>query len=59
MKVSREHYQHGNVRKVKRSQGFAWEFRYYSTALDGKRKLTVQTFDSAKYPTEHAADALA
>jgi integrase len=52
MKVSRERYQHGSVRKVPRAQGFAWEFRFYITAPDGKRKLKVQTFDSAKYPTE-------
>lgn len=52
MKVSRERYQHGSVRKVPRSQGFAWEFRFYVTAPDAKRKLKVQTFDSAKYPTE-------
>ena len=52
MKVSRERYQHGSIRKVPRSQGFAWEFRFYITAPDGKRKLKVQTFDSLKYPTE-------
>ena len=51
MKVSRERYQHGSVRKVPRSQGFAWEFRFYQT-IDGARKLKVQTFDSVKYPTE-------
>jgi integrase len=51
MKVSRERYQHGSIRKVPRSKGFAFEFRYYQT-LDGKRKLKVQTFDPAKYPTE-------
>ena len=51
MKVSRERYQHGSVRKVPRSQGFAWEFRFYITAPDGKRKLKVHTFDSVKYPT--------
>jgi hypothetical protein len=44
MKVSRERYQHGSVRKVPRSQGFAWEFRFYQT-IDGARKLKVQTFD--------------
>jgi integrase len=54
MNVSRERYQHGSVRKVKRSQGFAWEFRFYCSGTDGKRKLKVQTFDSVKYPTEHA-----
>ena len=52
MKVQRERYQHGSVRKVPRSQGFAWEFRFYITAPNGKRKLKVQTFDSIKYPTE-------
>jgi len=51
MKVSRERYQHGSARKVPRSQGFAWEFRFYITAQDGKRKLKVQTFDSLKYST--------
>ena len=45
MKVSRERYQHGSVRKVPRSQGLAWEFRFYQT-IDGARKLKVQTFDS-------------
>jgi integrase len=52
MRVNRERYQHGSVRKVPRSKGFAWEFRFYITAPDGKRKLKVQTFDAAKYPTE-------
>jgi integrase len=52
MKVNRERYQHGSVRKVPRAQGFAWEFRFYITTPDGKRKLKVQTFDSIKYPTE-------
>jgi integrase len=51
MKVNRDRYQHGSVRKVQRSQGFAWEFRFYQT-LDGARKLKVQTFDSSTYPTE-------
>lgn len=52
MVFNRERYQHGSVRKVPRSHGFAWEFRYYSADADGKRKLKVQTFDAAKYPTE-------
>src|SRR3978361_2070617 len=51
MRVNRDRYQHGSVRKVPRSQGFAWEFRFYQT-VDGARKLKVQTFDAAKYPTE-------
>jgi integrase len=52
MRVNRDRYQHGSVRKVPRSHGFAWEFRFYITAPDGNRKLKVQTFDAAKYPTE-------
>jgi len=52
MKIARDRYQHGSIRKVKRSQGFAWEFRFYLTSADGKRKLRVQTFDPHKYPTE-------
>jgi hypothetical protein len=52
MRVNRDRYQHGSVRKVPRAQSLAWESRFYITAPDGKRKLKVQTFDSAKYPTE-------
>jgi hypothetical protein len=43
MKVRRERYQHGSVRKVPRSQGFAWEFRFYITAPNGKRKLKLSS----------------
>ena len=53
VKVNREPYQHGSIRKVQRAQGFAWEFRFYQT-VDGKRKLRAQTFDGIKYPTETA-----
>lgn len=42
MKVSRERYQHGGIRKVPRSHGFVWEFRFYQT-LDGKRKIKVRS----------------
>lgn len=52
MRFSRQRYQKGSVRKVPRSQGFAWEFRYYYTDEDGKRREKVQTFDSAAYETE-------
>lgn len=52
MRVNRERYQHGSVRKVPRSHGFAWEFRFYITAPDGARKLKVQTFDAARYTSE-------
>jgi hypothetical protein len=57
MRVNRERYQHGSVRKVPRSQGFAWKFKFYITAPDGKRKLKVQTFDSAKYPKRSGMSA--
>jgi hypothetical protein len=36
--------QHGSIRKFERSQGFAWEFNFYTTAPGGKRKLQVRTF---------------
>jgi integrase len=53
LKKTVDRYQHGSVRKVKRAQGFAWEFRYY--VMEGsKRKPKVQTFDSAIYKTEKA-----
>ena len=51
-KVTRQRYQHGSIRKVPRSHGFAWEFRYYATDESGQRKARVQTFDSAIYKTE-------
>jgi hypothetical protein len=35
MRGSRQRYQHGSVRKVSRSRGFPWEFRFYITALVG------------------------
>jgi hypothetical protein len=40
------------MRKVARSQGFAWEFRYYYTDVDGKRREKVQTLDSSADETE-------
>ena len=53
LKKTVDRYQHGSIRKVKRAQGFAWEFRYY--VMEGsKRKPKVQTFDSAIYKTEKA-----
>jgi len=52
MRGSRQRYQHGSVRKVSRSRGFPWEFRFYITAPGGNRKLRVQTFDSMRCPTE-------
>jgi integrase len=52
MKFKRQRYQKGSVRKVARSQGFAWEFRFYYTDEDGKRREKVQTLDSSDYATE-------
>lgn len=53
MKHIRIKHQHGSVRKVPRANGFAWEYRYY-TSEAGKRVLKTQTFDAAQYPTENS-----
>jgi integrase len=55
MKVARERYQHGHVRKVTRSGGgWAWEYFYRETGPDGKRRQRVQTFSGDEFPTEAA-----
>jgi integrase len=51
VKITRNRYQQGSVRKVQRAKGFAWEYRYYVTE-DGKRKLKMQTFNGKLYGTE-------
>ena len=51
VKITRNRYQQGSIRKVPRAKGFAWEYRYYVTS-DGKRKLTMQTFSGKVYATE-------
>jgi len=51
VKITRNRYQQGNIRKVPRAKGFAWEYRYYVT-LDGKRKLEMQNFSGKLYTTE-------
>lgn len=53
MKTYRERFQFGSVRRVKRAQGFAWEFRY-SAVENGKRIPKSQYFDGAVYRTEKA-----
>ena len=53
MKIRRDKYQQGSIRRVKRANGFAWEFRYY-VEQDGKRVLRSQYFDGALYRTEKA-----
>jgi integrase len=51
VKITRNRYQQGSIRRVPRAKGFAWEYRYYVT-LDGKRKLKMQTFSGKLYATE-------
>ena len=41
VKITRNRYQQGSIRKVPRANGFAWEYRYYVTS-GGKRKLKMQ-----------------
>lgn len=50
MKIHRERYQHGSIRRVKRAKGFAWEFRYY-VEEGGKRTPKSQYFDGDVYKT--------
>jgi integrase len=54
MRIQRQRYQAGSIRKAPRSQGFAWEFRYYYNDEKGQRKAKSQTFDSTVYKTERA-----
>jgi integrase len=51
MRIKRNRYQQGSIRKVRRASGFAWEFRFYFNE-GGKRKLRTQTFDGKLYRTE-------
>lgn len=51
MRIKRNRYQQGSIRKVRRAKGFAWEFRYYVNE-NGKRKLRAETFDPKIYRTE-------
>ncbi len=50
--TKRKRYQEGSLKRVPRAHGWAWEYRYYATSEDGVRKLRVQTFSGAQYPTE-------
>ena len=52
MKFKRQRYQNGSVRKVPRSYGLAWEFRYHYTDANGKRREKIQTFESSRFETE-------
>ncbi|MGD0940078.1 MAG: tyrosine-type recombinase/integrase [Terracidiphilus sp.] len=52
MKKTRARYQQGNIRKVPRASGFAWEARFANGKVDGKQKYKSYYFDGAQYPTE-------
>ncbi len=52
MKKTRARYQQGNIRKVPRANGFAWEARFAAGKVDGKQKYKSYYFDGAEYPTE-------
>ncbi len=49
--VKRDRYKEGYLRRVKRSKGFAWEFRV-NVAGEGTKYLTLS---GAEYPSEKAA----
>lgn len=38
MKKTRARYQQGNIRKVPRASGFAWEARFANGKVEGKQK---------------------
>jgi integrase len=50
VRIHRERYQHGSIRRVKRAKGFAWEFRYY-VEEGGQRTPKSQYFDGDVYKT--------
>ncbi len=54
LSTTKERYQHGAIRKVKRAKGFAWEFRYYDFDDSGTRVRKVQTFEGSLFKTEKA-----
>ena len=51
MKIKRNRYQQGSIRKVRRAKGFAWEYRYYVDS-GGQRMLKTQTFNGKLYASE-------
>jgi integrase len=54
MKFTRDRYQQGSLRRVRRSKGpDVWEFRF-STYEDGARKQRQLTLSTKKYPSEAA-----
>jgi hypothetical protein len=51
VKIARNRYQQGSIRKVSRAKGFVWEYRC-SVTEQGKRKQKTQTFRGKQYATE-------
>ena len=54
MKVTRDRYKSGYLRKVERAKGFAWEFRV-NVMKDGARKTEYLTLNGAEFPPEKLA----
>jgi integrase len=50
LRAKRARYQQGNIRKVDRANGFAWEVRFSET-VNGKRKQKSLYFEGVEYPT--------
>lgn len=54
IRFTKERYQQGSLRKVRRKKGFVWEFRYYM--MNGSKRVLKQvTIDGEEYPTEKKA----
>lgn len=51
MRAKRARYQQGNIRKVERANGFAWEVRFSET-VSGKRQQKSLYFKGDEYPTQ-------
>ena len=51
MKTKKARYQQGNIRKVSRASGFAWEVRFSET-VNGERTQQSLYFKSGEYPTQ-------
>jgi len=45
-------YQQGSIRRLKRKNGFTWEWRYYMTDDDGVRQPKAKTFPGKPFPAE-------
>lgn len=51
MRAKRARYQQGTIRKVPRTNGFAWEVRF-SQSVNGKRSRKTLCFAPDEYPSE-------